>query len=107
MMVLMMKRAFPKVAVAAMAGLSAGVGAALNGPAVAQGLPDGNGKELVRRICVSCHDLSPITSSGGFNRREWEMVIQSMINMGADITDDEIPVLVNYLAASFPPKGNK
>ena len=105
-MVLTMTRAFPKIAAAAIIGLSAGVAAAV-APAGAQGLPDGKGKDLVRRICVSCHDLSPITSSAGFSRREWEMVIQDMISMGADITDDEIPILVNYLAASFPPKAAK
>ena len=102
-MVLTMRRGFAKVAAAAIVGLSVGVAAAV-APAGAQGLPEGKGKDLVRRICVSCHDLSPITSSGGFSRREWEMVIQSMINMGADITGDEIPVLVDYLTASFPAK---
>jgi len=106
-MVLTMKRVFPKIAAAAIVGLSAGVIAALNIPAVAQGLPDGKGKELVGRICVACHDLSPITTSGGFTRRDWEQVVQSMIDMGADITPDEVPQIVNYLATSFPPKGKQ
>jgi cytochrome c5 len=103
----MMKRAFPKIAAAAIAGLAIGAAVALDGPAVAQGLPDGNGKDLVRRICVSCHDLSPITGAGGMSRREWEMVVQNMIDMGADITSDEVPIIVNYLAASFPMKGKQ
>lgn len=103
-MVLVMKRAFSKIAAIVIAGWTVGAVAALNGPAVAQGLPDGSGKELVRRICVGCHDLSPITASGGFSRREWQMVVDSMINMGADITAEEIPLIVNYLTASFPPK---
>ena len=105
-MVPAMKHVFPKVAAAAIAGLSAGVITALNFPAVAQSLPEGKGKELVGRICVSCHDLAPITTSGGFTRRDWEQVVQSMIDMGADITPDEVPQIVNYLAASFPPKGS-
>ena len=103
-MVLTMNGVFHRVAAAAIIGLCVGVAAAV-APADAQALPDGKGKDLVGRICVSCHVLSPITSSGGFSRREWEMVIQSMINMGADITDDEIPVLVDYLSASFPANG--
>jgi cytochrome c5 len=102
-----MKQVFPRIAAAAIAGLSAGVIAALNIPAAAQGLPDGKGKDLVGRICVSCHDLAPITTSGGFTRRDWEQVVQSMIDMGADITPDEVPQIVSYLAASFPPKGKQ
>jgi hypothetical protein len=104
-MVPMMKRAFPKIAVAALLGLGAGAIAAVVSPALGQGLPDGNGRDLVRRICVSCHDLSPITGAGGMSRREWEMVVQNMIDMGADITADEVPIIVGYLAASFPAKG--
>jgi len=104
-MVPKMKRVFRTVAAAAIAGLSAGVVAALNVPAVAQSLPDGKGKDLVARICVACHDLSPITTSGGGSRGDWEMVVQSMIDMGADITPDEVPQIVNYLATSFPAKG--
>jgi cytochrome c5 len=103
----MMRRAFPKIAAATIAGWGAGALAAMFAPALAQGLPDGKGKELVRGLCQSCHDLSPITGSGGFSRRDWEMVVMSMIDMGAAIKPEEVPVIVNYLAASFPPKTTK
>lgn len=106
-MVLTMKRVFPKIAGAAIVGLSAGTMAALNAHAVAQGLPNGDGKELVQMICSGCHDLSPITGSGGFTRRDWEQVVQSMIDMGAAIRPEEVTVIVNYLATSFPPKGKQ
>ena len=83
------------------AGVTAGVTAAF-----AQGasLPEGNGKELVRSICQSCHDLSPIFTSGGFSRRDWEAVVEAMINMGASIKPEEEKIIIDYLAASFPPK---
>jgi hypothetical protein len=97
--------ALAKIAAGMIAMLGAGALAALT-PAFAQGasLPEGNGKELVRSICQSCHDLSPIFTSGGFTRRDWEQVVESMINMGASIKPEEEKVIIDYLAASFPPK---
>ena len=56
--------------------------------------------------CVDCHDLSPITGAG-FSRAEWERVVKDMADMGANIKREDIPVIVNYLAASFPPKGKQ
>ncbi|HYM17393.1 MAG TPA: hypothetical protein VEU06_02415 [Micropepsaceae bacterium] len=73
-------------------------------PALAQNLPDGNGKDMVQTICTACHDLSPITDSVGFSRADWETVVKSMIDMGADIKAEQVPVIANYLAANFPPK---
>ena len=82
--------------------------AAFDAPAFAQGasLPEGNGKELVRSICQSCHDLSPIITSG-FGRKDWATVVDTMIDMGAVIKPEEVTVIVNYLAASFPPRTTK
>ena len=102
----MTKRAVPTIAAATLAG-ALGAIAAFTAPTLAQGLPDGNGKELVRMICNGCHDLSPITGSGGFTRRDWEQVVQSMIDMGATIRPEDVTVIVNYLATSFPPKGKQ
>src|SRR5262245_17935112 len=104
-MVLMTKGAFLKTAAAVAAGC-AGAVAAVATPSLAQGLPNGNGKELVRMTCSACHDLSPITGAG-FSRQEWETVVRSMIDMGAVIRPEDVTVIVNYLTASFPPKGKQ
>jgi len=95
-----------EIAAAVIAACSAGAVAALVAPALAQGLPDGNGKELVRMACLDCHDLSPITGAG-FSRAEWDTIVKSMADMGANIKREDIPVVVNYLATSFPPKATK
>ena len=101
----MTNSAFGKIVAAAIVGSAVGALAA-GTPAFAQGasLPEGNGKELVRSICQSCHDLSPIFTSGGFSRRDWEQVVEAMINMGASIKPEEEKIIIDYLAASFPPK---
>jgi virginiamycin B lyase len=84
--------------------IAAASAAALAVPALAQNLPNGNGKDLVQTICSGCHDLEPITMSIGFSRADWDTVVKSMIDMGADIKPDQATVIVNYLATNFPPK---
>ncbi len=75
-------------------------------PVLAEDLPDGKGKEMVQMICSACHDLTPITG-GGFSREDWEAVVKNMIDMGAMIKADEMTVIVDYLASTFPPKSKQ
>jgi virginiamycin B lyase len=86
--------------------ISAAIVAALVVPALAQTLPDGEGKDAVQAICARCHDLSPITEGIGFSRDDWDAVIKSMIVMGANIPPQQAELIVNYLAKNFPPKKN-
>src|ERR1700692_1556114 len=99
----MTKRELPKIAVATIAMSAAAAMAAVVAPAVAQNLPNGNGREVVEMICSGCHDLSPITDAG-FSREDWETVVKNMIDMGATIKPEQVSVIANYLAANFPPK---
>jgi len=101
----MPKRQLPFLLAAAIAVMGA-AGGTLLAPAFAQSLPNGAGKEVVEKICTACHDLEPITSSG-FDRRDWETVVQSMIDMGAVISPQEVQVITTYLAANFPPRAQK
>jgi cytochrome c5 len=73
-------------------------------PVLAQGLPAGEGKETVEKICGGCHDLEPITGSIGFSKDDWDIVIKSMIDMGATIKAEDAAVISAYLAKNFPPK---
>jgi len=104
--VFMTKGACLRIAAATIAACGPAVAVALVAPALAQSLPDGKGKDLVQMACLDCHDLSPITSSS-FTRAEWDTVVNTMADMGANLRREDIPIVVNYLAASFPPKGNK
>ena len=98
-----MNTAFAKIAAATAAGAALGAVVAAVAPALAQTLPDGKGKELVQMACLDCHDLSPILNSS-FTRAEWDSVVNTMADMGANLRREDIPVVVNYLAQSFPPK---
>jgi virginiamycin B lyase len=99
----MTKRKLPQIAATIILPAAAAM-TALILPALAQDLPNGNGRDMVQMICSGCHDLSPITDSVGFTRQDWETVVKSMIDMGATIKPEQVSVIANYLAANFPPK---
>ena len=79
-------------------------GASAQAPAVDQKdverLPEGPGKELVGKICMSCHD------SGNFRRarhssEEWSDSVADMVERGASGTPAEFEAVVAYLAKNF------
>ena len=71
-------------------------------PAAAQPvLPDGPGKAAVENSCQACHALTNITNAG-HTPKDWDTVVHMMINAGAKLPPDQVPVVVNYLAAHFP-----
>ena len=65
-------------------------------------LPDGPGKDILLNTCTMCHDLKRIKEHGG-TRLQWEETLQSMLNEGAPLSDDEFPVILGYLARNFRP----
>lgn len=64
-------------------------------------LPDGVGKDLVQRSCGgSCHGLNAIL---GVRRDHaaWAAMVDSMVARGASAKDNEIKLIVDYLARNF------
>ncbi|HVW75165.1 MAG TPA: hypothetical protein VHC39_16125 [Rhizomicrobium sp.] len=66
-------------------------------------LPDGPGKDTVASACGACHALTNITNSG-HSRVDWNTVVHMMVNVGAQVPPDRLPVVVDYLAKNFPPR---
>jgi cytochrome c5 len=66
-------------------------------------LPDGEGRAIVLNICTICHDLERVRTHGG-TVEDWFDLINAMIGEGAPLTDDQIPVVLKYLAQNFPPR---
>jgi cytochrome c5 len=63
-------------------------------------MPDGPGKEVILNTCTQCHDLYRIKE----NRRspeEWEELLVSMLNEGAQLNDEEFARVHNYLSRNF------
>ena len=65
-------------------------------------LPPGKGKAIVQRTCVSCHALKVVTTKRA-TKQQWSAVINLMLSKGADLDDDEVDVVVDYLAKNFGP----
>jgi competence ComEA-like helix-hairpin-helix protein len=66
-------------------------------------LPPGKGKAIVAKTCVNCHALKVVTSKRA-TREQWAALVDQMVSRGADLTDDEIDIVVSYLAKNFPLK---
>jgi competence ComEA-like helix-hairpin-helix protein len=74
----------------------------ITGAALAQDLPAGKNKDLVQRACTSCHELD-ISDSQRMTRDQWWDVVQEMVGRGANLSDEEIEQVSDYLAANFGP----
>jgi competence ComEA-like helix-hairpin-helix protein len=65
-------------------------------------LPPGEGQAIVQQKCSSCHALKVVTGKRA-SRQQWSIIVDQMITRGADISDDEVDTLLDYLAKNFPP----
>ena len=61
------------------------------------------GKMMLEGYCTSCHDLDVVTAITA-TPTEWQELVDRMNRKGADIPAKDIPVLVQYLAKTYPPK---
>ena len=66
-------------------------------------LPGGAGREIVQNVCSGCHELGRVLRSG-YSAQDWQTVVQMMKNLGAQVPDEQLPILVKYLAENFPEK---
>ncbi len=66
-------------------------------------LPEGAGKKIIETACTTCHDLGEVRKfKGYYSKDDWRDIVTTMVRYGAQVKDDEIPVLVDYLAKVFP-----
>lgn len=80
------------------------VGVLLSIPAQGQSkLPDGEGKDVVERVCSQCHTLDRITTKA-LSKSNWIKTVQEMLGYGAKATDQDLDTVVEYLAAKYPEK---
>ena len=63
-------------------------------------LPDGEGKDVFERMCSNCHEIETVTSPR-LTEERWANVVDDMIAYGAEGTDEEIDIVIDYLAGNF------
>lgn len=66
-------------------------------------LAEGEGRERVQAMCSMCHSLDYIVINSPFqDRAAWEKTVRKMVNvMGAPLTEEDVTVVVNYLASQY------
>src|SRR5438552_15125427 len=64
--------------------------------------PDGPGMDILRTKCRTCHMADRVTKVAGRDVEGWQTLVTSMMNRGATVTEDEVPILVEYLATNWP-----
>lgn len=69
-------------------------------PEPSKTLTPGKGSDLTTAKCAICHDAQHITRAR-LSRGEWEFNIKNMIERGAPIAPDEIPIILEYLATYY------
>jgi len=52
-------------------------------------LPEGPNRDLVSKICQSCHDLQMVFDAAGFTREEWDMMLDEMNANGMNVSPDD------------------
>jgi cytochrome c5 len=61
---------------------------------------DVKGKALVESKCTVCHGLDEVRSAN-LDRPGWNELVESMRTKGADLKDEEVPIIVNYLVKTY------
>ena len=64
-------------------------------------LPDGPGRETLKRVCGACHSAENVAGMAK-TREEWGAVVGEMAADGAQATEAEFNEIVDYLATYFP-----
>ncbi len=68
-------------------------------------LPEGEGKPIATEYCQDCHRLTNMTRAHK-SADDWRDTVQLMIDRGARLPQENVDVLVQYLATNFGPKTN-
>jgi cytochrome c5 len=58
------------------------------------------GRELVEDVCTYCHNLDRLRGKE-LSRYEWSGLIKGMISEGAPVTDEELSMILDYLAKNY------
>jgi len=63
-------------------------------------LPESPQTALFVRVCANCHDAER-TSSRRRTRPEWAETVRQMVEDGAEATDEEVAVILDFLVSNF------
>ncbi|NIN67245.1 MAG: hypothetical protein GTO63_21615 [Anaerolineae bacterium] len=61
-----------------------------------------SGAELLKARCTRCHTLDRVMAASK-TQAEWEATVARMRGKGAEVTDEEAQILIEYLAETYGP----
>lgn len=74
-------------------------------PAGDRMFPDGKGAEAAGNNCLACHSAGMVLNQPGMSRAAWEAEVNKMrATYKAPVAAEDVPAIVDYLAALRPPK---
>jgi competence protein ComEA len=65
-----------------------------------KGLPDAPGKDVVVKLCLSCHGAANFRKKR-LTKDGWSEQVADMIDRGAQATDEQAATIVDYLTQTF------
>ena len=71
-------------------------------PPAEESAGDLGGEELIEARCRRCHGVETVTGAAK-SQAQWESTVDRMIAKGAELTDAEAEILVDYLAETYGP----
>ena len=57
-------------------------------------------KAVLEKVCAKCHELDGILKTRNTKER-WSSIVDEMVSRGAEATDEQIDLIVDYLAANY------
>jgi mono/diheme cytochrome c family protein len=66
-------------------------------------LPPGPNRDLVAKVCQSCHDLQMVFDAAGITRGDWDMSLDEMAANGMNISADDRAKILAYLSTYLGP----
>jgi competence protein ComEA len=64
-------------------------------------MPPGAGREETQKMCSACHELERSISLRQ-DRDGWKATINKMVSLGANGTEQDFSLVLEYLAANYP-----
>jgi len=62
--------------------------------------PEGPGKAVLLKVCTQCHSADPVLTLHRA-REEWKDTVDAMKGYGAEATDEQLGIILDYLVKNF------
>ncbi|HEY6241715.1 MAG TPA: cytochrome c [Burkholderiales bacterium] len=67
-----------------------------------------DGAKTFKEVCTQCHTtkLRPLDNKH-LTKEQWDQAVKKMVDLGAEVPKEKLPALLDYLASTHGPAGQK